>query len=51
MSYKELLNLQEYYRGDIITISNNYNFGKATENKFCNFVLKSDESYAVSTCQ
>jgi lipopolysaccharide export LptBFGC system permease protein LptF len=51
LTYDELINLQDCYKGSAIAISNNYNFEKAQDNKFCNFVLKSGESYELSKCE
>ena len=51
LTYDEITNLQDCYKGNTITISNNYNFEKAQDNKFCNFVLRSGESYEITTCE
>jgi lipopolysaccharide export LptBFGC system permease protein LptF len=50
LTYDELKNLQDCYKVEIM-ISNNYNFEKAQDNKFCNFVLKRGESYEITTCE
>ena len=51
ITYEELINLQECYKTLSIKISNNYNFEKALENKFCNFVVKNNNDYEISLCE
>jgi hypothetical protein len=51
LSFEELVNLQECYRNHSIMISNNYNFDKSSENKFCNFTFKSNNDYEINECE
>lgn len=49
--YDEIINLQKCFSKSDITISNNYNFQKPLENKFCKFVLNIDKTYQTSDCK
>jgi hypothetical protein len=51
LTYKELLNIQNCFEPSLITISNDYNFDKINENKFCQFKLIENEKYETVFCE
>ena len=51
ITFNKLENLQSCFKQSFITVSNNYDFNRAMENKFCSFVLNNDESYKLDKCE
>jgi hypothetical protein len=50
ITYSEITDLQECYKQDDISVSNNYDFNNPIENTFCSVAFQGNQSYTLDKC-